>query len=464
VVTGEPFGATFHFHFGPPSIDPGGEPTFYAQTADDPCFLDEVGADLPGAVFAPDGAGGTALVARAGDPLPGGSDGEVIRLGVFGAFERVAASETVFLSSELGEWVGRGELQPAALLRWRPGAPLETVVRPGTPSAFAGGVTFADVGLPASSPSGAIALVAWRATGDGTTSDPDGRAIWIGDTDGVTETWPLAGAVPGGPEGAVFLEEPPAGEIVFFGHRLRVNDAAEVAFAAPIRLAPEAEATVGLFGPDANGAPTLRLVVGANAPGGLTFQSFDPLHLAEDGRLLVQAQLSGPTVESFTNTGWYLVPRDGSPRLLLRLSDEIEIAPGDLHHPSLFPEMLTHDAALGRFAMRFGRAGQPSAIAVRTVPEPCTSLAGAGAFAALGLLGSLRRARRWTGCRMRRSDNLTPAPARQAVRSSVGEGTRPRRRRPSQSDGTTSVPSRPATGRSSPGVATRSVRRRRPTR
>lgn len=395
----------FVFHFGPPSIDPGGEPTFYAQTADDPCFLDEAVADLPGAVFAPDGAGGTALVARAGDPLPDGGESEVIRLGVFGAFERVAVSETVFLSSALGELVGRGEPLISALLRWRPGSPLETVVRPGTPSPFAGGVTFADTDLPASSPSGAIALVARRATGDGTTPDPDGRAIWIGDADGVTETWPLAGAVPGGPDGAVFLEELAERGIVFFGHRVRVNDAAEVAFAAPIRLAPEAEATVGLFGPDANGAPTLRLVVGASAPGGLTFQSFDPLHLAEDGTLLVRAQLSGPPVESFMNTGWYLLPRDGGPRLLLRLSDEIEIAPGDFRRPSFFPETLTHDAALGRFAMRFGRAGEPTAIAVSTVPEPFPSLASASAYAGLGLLASRRRAR-WpirSGCRMRRS-------------------------------------------------------------
>lgn len=378
------------FPFPAPSLDPGGAPTFYAHTADDPCFLDDPAASLPAAVFAPDGAGGSALVARDGDALPGAGGGEGIRLD---SFERVAAADAVFVSSWLGE-LESGEPRPRALLRWRQGL-LETVVHPGEPSAFAGGAVLADVGLPASSPSGTIALAAKRAAEDGTTPDPVGAGIWLGDADGVAESWPLVGAVPGGPASAVFVEA--SAESALPG-AIRVNDAGEVAFVAKFRTAPGAAPTTGLFGPGADGAPVLRLTAGASTPGGGTLLWLEPLHLAEDGILLARAGLPvGPGVCCRSSDySWHLLPRAGGPRLLLRETDLVEVAPGDLR--SIGSYRMAYDGALTRFGMVFGVVGrlsrEPTAIAVLTVPGPRAPLAGAGALVALGLRASRRRARR----------------------------------------------------------------------
>jgi len=217
--------------------------------------------------------------------------------------------------------------------------------------------------------------------------------------DGVVEAVPLAGPVRGGPAGAEFVP------LSFGRPGPLVNDAGEVAFVAPFRPAPAAAPTSGVFAPGPGGAPVLRIAIGDPAPGadGQLFAAASPLHLAPSGELLVLAVLSDVAIRpENAEWAWYLVPRSGPPRLLLRESDEIELAPGDVR--SLENPGVAYDAALTRIAVNVGPTGlAPEAIAVRAVPEACASLAGASALAALGLLASRRRERLpiQAGCRTR---------------------------------------------------------------
>ncbi|HSJ96839.1 MAG TPA: hypothetical protein VLC53_07200 [Myxococcota bacterium] len=386
--------------FAAPSLLLGedGTPFFGAEVADDPCFVDGAHADFVRALFAPDGAGATLPIALEGEPLPGASGDETLRLESVQLAEAGPGALLVHTDFDDPSVPTAG----VALLRWAPLAGgLETLARSDEPSAWLGGAWLASFSEPRTSPGGVVALGGVRDE-----SEPwplAGRnGIWVGDADGLEEVVPLAGPVPGGPEGAEFVP------LSFVFSAPLVNDAGEIAFAAPFRPAPAAAPTSGVFAPGPGGSPVLRITIGDPAPGagGLLFGSLSPLHLAPNGDLLVLALLSElpPIATENAERAWYLVPRSGPPVLLLRESDEIELGPGDVR--SLEYAGVAYDDALTRIAVRVGVIGlAPEVIAVRPVPEPCAPLAGAGAVIALGLLAS-RRARRLpirTQCRVRPS-------------------------------------------------------------
>lgn len=97
-------------------------------------------------------------------------------------------------------------------------------------------------------------------------------------------------------------------------------------------------------------------------------------------------------MSSETRAAWYLVPRSGPPRLLVRDGEPIELEPNE--EWNAYVVALAYDDALTRLAIQIGEGSGPTAIAVRTVLEPGASLAGACALAALALRASGRRARR----------------------------------------------------------------------
>lgn len=357
--------------------------SFRAELADGPCFADSPMAEFSRALFAPDADGFPTKIAREGEPLPGAAAGELMTL-----------EEVAFAEAGAGTVLARVGFRPegsfalhSALLRWRPPAvEPEILARTDEPSPFFGGAWLASFGELRASPGGAVALAATRHE-----SEPaplGGRGgIWIGDADGLEEAFPLTGPVPGGPPETTFSESSRASSVV-------VNSAGEVAFHSHFLPATGPLLPDGAFGPGADGTPTLRLASGDPAPGagGLFLRSPAPLHLAPDGSMLVRTRLS-ETPHGFTEaapSAWYLVPRNGAPRLLLRSDQPIEIAPGDLR--TLSYAIVAHDAALTRIAVQSGLgSSEPTAIAVRAVPEPGTSAAASWAIAALGVLASLRR-------------------------------------------------------------------------
>lgn len=378
----------FVWPFPAPALDPDGSVSFHAHVSDDPCFSSE--AALPEAVFAADDQGAIGLVAREGDPLPGPGDAILRRILVAArVVEPAPASLVLVAADEQGA--------ERALLRWTSAGGLERLARVAEPSAFFDGATLVTLEGLTSRIGGRVALFATRAASEGEPGDPERTGIWTGDAAGLEERWLLAGPVPGGPDGAVFDETP----LVHLDDWsewdeplaawLRLNDAGQVAFLAAFRPAPEADRTIGLFAPGPDGAPRLRFALGDVAPGlgGKRITWVDPLHLSGDGTLLASVVAEAETLEQ--DTAWYLLPPAAPPRLLLRASDPIEIAPGDVR--SLSFRVLAHDDALTRIAVGLGQSPfEPDAIAVRAVPEPCASAAGACALVALGLLGSRRRA------------------------------------------------------------------------
>lgn len=385
------------YPFPPPEIDPDGALSFAARIADDPCFADS--NELPEAVFAPDARGATALVVREGDPLPGPGDAIVRRLLDFERLAEPAPALLVLVAAD-------EEQADVALLRWTSAGGLERLARVAEPSAFFGGATLVMLEGLTGRIGGRVALFATRAAGEGEPGDPERTGIWTGDASGLEERWLLAGPVPGRPDGAVFDASPllhPDGWNEWdepLADRLLLNDAGQVAFLAAFRPAPEADRTLGLFAPGPDGGPRLRFALGDAAPGlgGKRITWVDPLHLSGDGTLLAFVLAETEALEE--DAAWYLLPPAAPPRLLLRASDPIEIAPGDAR--SLPVRVIAHDDALTRLAVRLGQSPfEPEAIAVRAVPEPCVSAAGACALAALGLLASRPRARMpiQTGCR-----------------------------------------------------------------
>lgn len=365
-------------------LGPDGGVSFTADVAGGSC---PDPADLRRALFAPDGAGGETLIALEGEPLPGAEGPEALRLWSVGLADDGLGSLLAHVDYVSDSDPGPpplGSLPRSALLRWRPlDGDLATVAREGVPSAFLAGEPIADLGVPRASPGGAVALL-------GVPEEPDPIAIWIGDADGLEPAVPLSGPVPGAPPGAEFatnvvpLMEPPL-----------VNDAGEVAFAMPLRLGPGEDLQRGLFGPGEDGAPTLRMVTGDPAPGlpELRIATLEVLHLAPSGALLASVELEGESLPpNAKQRAWYLVPRSGTPRLLLRDGEPIELEPGQERSADV--GALAYDEELTRIAILIGGASGHAAIAVRAVPEPDTTLAGASALAALALRASRRRARR----------------------------------------------------------------------
>ncbi|HEY8494701.1 MAG TPA: hypothetical protein VIN04_12470 [Myxococcota bacterium] len=363
--------------------------SFTAELASEPCPSDPI-AGVRRALFAPDGAGGATLIALAGEPLPDAEGEEVLRVWNVGLADDGLGSILARVDYHAPDAESQilGTLPRSALLRWRPLAgELTTVAREGAPSAFFAGEAL-DFEEPRASTGGAVALLGAPAEG--------ALAIWVGDADGLEPAVPLSGPVPGAPDGAAFVTH-----IVPLMDPPLVNDAGEVAFVTWFVPGPGEDEQRGLFGPGEDGAPTLRMATGDPAPGfpELQIAMLRLLHLAPNGALLVRAELTaepllppGGWLSSETRAAWYLVPRSGPPRLLVRDGGPIELEPNERWSAHVLA--LAHDEALTRLAIQIGGWGGPTAIAVRTVPEPCAPLAGACALAALALRASGRRARR----------------------------------------------------------------------
>lgn len=359
-------------------LGPDADLSFRADLAADPCFVDDGTAVLTRALFAPDATGALARIAQDGELLPGATGGETLKL------------EGLSLATDgLGVWLALAGFDApgaAAILRWDAQAGvLDTVVRTDQPSPWLGGAWIESVGEPRASPGGVVAL---RGVRDQSEPFPLGgrNGIWVGDAGGLEEAVILAGSVPGSTPESEFSPLP-------FAHgSLHVNDAGEVAFGAPFVASPGEDSRRGTFGPGTDGAPTLRIAVGDPAPElqPLTIVALDPVHLSPEGDVLAFALLDDHPLP-FSSGAWFLLPRGGAPKLLLRDPAELEVAPGDVR--TLDVAELAYDDSLLHFAARFEGDLEPDVLAVRVVPEPSVSTAGACSLAALAVLASRRRSR-----------------------------------------------------------------------
>jgi hypothetical protein len=248
-------------------------------------------------------------------------------------------------------------------------------------------------------PAGTIALEGEIVAGDGV----EVTSLWSGDARGIEERarWPRESSGGGGFLGFYF-------SVVFSGFAealpaLRVNALAEIAYqmggfgatGVPLRVQAGLSGASGaftvvalggvpseVFGPGADGEPRVRMTSGPDtgdrAPGitGSRLRDLSLLHLDDRGRLLVRAGVAPrgvpEAVARLIENAWYLVTSHGQPRLLLRASDEIEIASGVTRPAN--PSEIAFDSALTRIAfLTAPTESAPGAILVAELPRACRS-------------------------------------------------------------------------------------------
>lgn len=149
-----------------------------------------------------------------------------------------------------------------------------------------------------------------------------------------------------------------------------------------------------VWGPDASGALTLRMVDGQDAPGveGATIDASDRppnlIAMSDQRELLIAATLAGP--EPTPRDVYYLIDADGNAQILLRSGDGLAFAPGDFEAvqsggPSSF------DADLDHFAFLAHSVTNREAIFYGQVPEVGGTAAGLAAVVSLCTLRTRRR-------------------------------------------------------------------------
>jgi hypothetical protein len=372
-----------------------GEVAGSVWVVDTPCVPDELSGWTEEGIVGPDGAGGLDLVALLGSPLDADEDGRVVSWAgnlslddsgaiVFEAdlappggppdrfvlYRRVPGGAPVPLAV-VGEPVPG--LAPTALLEsfWQPAgnAAGSMVVRAtvGEDLLRADLLIFSSAGGP---------FEPWVRTGDPAPVDVPGATLELGDA---------------------------------FPSDLRLSDGGVLAFTA--QVVAGGDSREALFVRDIGGALTARALGGAPPPG-LGFDDwmwFAIEHVDDDGSLLFQARLLpdlsdaiGPPIQ---RRGLFLSRPDEAPQLLVASGESFELAPGQPE--ALDSILVAQHQTLDTIAAIFTGQSTPnrSALYALAVPEPCASLAGAGAFAALGLLASRQRAGRpiGMGCRTRAS-------------------------------------------------------------
>jgi hypothetical protein len=270
------------------------------------------------------------------------------------------------------------------LFRWTPQRGLEAIFRVG--QAAPGGTDGAVVAVNSfgyledhvSNGAGDVAFAVRVEVGPGGVTDETAQLLVVCPHDGPCERLLRDGdPVPGGPPGAVFSN----GQYYGF-EQLAANERGEIAFTARVEVAPGDERW-GLFAPDAQGKPVLRLLGNEPIPGeeGSQFYDFRALALDDDGVALVQAS------SAFAWDDYFLVGPDGSVRRIAPREPLLELAPGVFAEAVL--DLDAWDSSLDHFVFHAAadftglRGGGPSALFL--VPEPSAIACGVAAIAALGI-------------------------------------------------------------------------------
>ncbi len=422
----------------PEPLVPRPAPPLHVLAASQPLLADGGGVVLSGAVaadactdaptlavVAPGATDAEGLLALTGDLAPGTTDG--VR---FGSTFRWSP-RSLNASGQLAVVAGLDD-GSEALYRWDPRTGLTLLARTGEPAAIAGGVTFAALGeaaiaedgtpiffaADADAPSGSIGF-AGEAPPFDTLWGPDGEG-------GVRPLASVGTAAPGAPDGSVFAPYETALLTVPSPLAPVVNDAGEVAIVLPVDI-PNLGVARGVFGPDASGGLSLRMLALGAAPGIPGFSVAHPVVVGidNDRRILIQARIwpSGFPGETETDangivpippgeleSALYLLEPHGSKRLLLRGSDPLEIRADDpqpIGSNGLI--LVSTNADLSRLALHVFQdgIGSDSAVFLLEVPEPralaahCAALATLAALARrrssgdVGSVVSLRRRRVW---------------------------------------------------------------------
>jgi hypothetical protein len=255
------------------------------------------------------------------------------------------------------------------------------LARTGEPSAFADGAVLDSIEGLIVHPSGRLAFL-------GTREGDDTEVVWVGDASGVEE------AVRFTPSSGESFENRSAATVA--GGTLsrlssvRINSHGELGFTAgftesfagrgpglrrlprcffsPFSFDPVGWRWEALYGPGSGGAPHVRMTTREPIRAFPRDQwcSLTLLHVDDDGDLLVGVKDDSGYLSI---DAWYLVPRGGRPRLLLRARQEIEVS-GVTRLANAGG--IAFDAALTRIAIRSaGSESTPDAILVAQVPESC---------------------------------------------------------------------------------------------
>jgi len=367
---------------GEPASNTNGDIAFYSWIRRAASFCEfDLMTPYARAVFGPDGAGSYTLAALDEDPAPGAGDGAALIMD-FGLVELNDAGEIAFQTD-----VRLGPSGPTipAIYRWDAENGLRLVTLSYQP-----GVFDADTRLPGVfhfSDGGQVAFVNYA-----------GTALFVEDVvNGVEERVAAGDPAPGLPAG--FTLEDFARWTHFedtnTSFAFAVNALGDIAFSGRADFAGGGEPSrLGVWGPDASGALTLRMVDGQDAPGveGATIDASDRppslIAMSDQRELLIAATLAGP--EPTPRVVYYLIDADGNAQILLRSGDGLAFAPGDFEAvqsggPTSF------DADLDHFAFLARSVTNREAIFYGQIPEVGGTAAGLAAVASLCALRARRR-------------------------------------------------------------------------
>lgn len=342
-----------------------------------------LGAEREAVLIASFGEAGPSPILFTGTPLPN-ADPSSTDASTLESFFEVEACEgsLVFATFETN-----------GLFRWTPERGLEALFRAGqaAPGGTDGVVVaerpFGYFEDRVSNGAGDVAFAVRLEVGPGGVTDEAAQLLLFCPHDGPCERLLHDGdPVPGGPPGAVFSNGP------YYGfEQIAENERGEIAFSARVEVAPGDERW-GLFGPDADGNPVLRLLGGDPIPGdeGTQFYDFRALALDDDGVAIVQASSSFPRDDYFS---YLLVGPNGFLRRLAPREPVLELAPGVFAEAVL--ELDAWDSSLEHFVFRAAtdwtglRGDGPSALFI--VPEPDAIASTLAALAALAVRHSPHR-------------------------------------------------------------------------
>lgn len=343
------------------------------------------GVSLETALLGPDAYGAPTQIARGGAPAFG--DPWVRNWEDLLDFRLNDAGQVAFSGT-----LARSPFQiyaPTALHRHTPGEAPVVVMQTGEPAPGVPGAVFQAIGDFDLDDSGRVAFDALLDPSVGGVSLLDDDGIWVTDPDGVAILRHREGdAVPDVP-GAFFGLN--AGVYPFSAPR--INNAGELAFSG--WMLDAGVEVAGLWGPNAVGAPSLRVRGGDPAPGlaGVTLAWFELLAFNDEREILFVAHLTGDDIDETNDRAWYFGNAAGETTLLLREGDLLEHAPGDLQPVGSIDPQIGADPSFSRIAVLVdfddSYSPSPTAIYSATVPEP----AGGGVCALLALAFVARRAR-----------------------------------------------------------------------
>lgn len=327
------------------------------------------------AILAPDGQGGTAMVARSGTLATGTSGGLEFESFEWGDHPLNDSGQIAFRARLNGD---QGQFMGYAIYRWDPGVGLSLLVRAGTPTP-SGDETWGHFGLPVIDEAGEIAFFADA----GPSPEAERWGLWLVTQEGVVsevirENDPLSG----GPENARFSEAYCGTDPCQSGRPEPVlMGTGRVAFEG-LYLVPGTGYFGGLFVSDSSGAVELRLKEGDVAPGsgGLRVERMVALQSNDDGDLLLWARLV-ELGSGFSSDAIYLLRASGRLQLLIQDGEPLEFSDGvpepvELSFPIVAPD-------ISRIALKLRSSTGAHAIFYATVPEAAVTLSASTALISL---------------------------------------------------------------------------------